>query len=56
MIVNFSPEKMACLRVGVNNFNRMTGLQISVNDYVALLVESAINRVSSEERRIDNDN
>lgn len=50
MIVNFTPEKMARLRSMVNSFNRMTGLQISVNDYVALLVDSAINRVSVAER------
>lgn len=53
MIVNFTPEKMARLRTMVNSFNRMTGLQISVNDYVALLVDSAINRVSVAERSND---
>lgn len=53
MIVNFTPEKMARLRTMTNNFNRMTGLQISVNDYVALLVDLAINRVSVTERSND---
>lgn len=56
MIVNFTPEKMARLRLMTNNFNRLTGLSVSVNDYVALLIDSAINRVSVAERSNENDN
>ena len=45
MIVNFIPEQMSRLRLMCNEFNRTTGLQLTVNDYLSLVVTSFMNGV-----------
>lgn len=43
MIVNFTPEQMSHLCLMCNEFNRTTGLQLTVNDYLLLVVTSFMN-------------
>ena len=45
MIVNFTPEQMSRLCLMCNEFNRTTGLQLTVNDYLSLVVRSFMNGV-----------